>query len=261
MKIKYPLVLLVWLGFVANANAQFGEKLLGKLGVTKAETKPSYTFTGNVVQQLTSTSNKGKQTILETKTYYSANDNVFGTKIISASDPDMKKALEMVDLTLLDLEQSKAYSFMNNNGNKMVVAVGFGDDKNGAKAEADVSKLTVTKTDQTKSIMGFECEGYSMRFDKEKTDMIIWVSKKPIPELTELNKNLAKIAKAALKGDKSNTFAYNSHPELLKLAKDGRATLGFSSVSENGDKSEMITREINGTEDFTFNASQYKSPF
>lgn len=262
MKTKLIAIVVGVLMSMTDASAQFGDKLLGKLGIAKAETKSSYTFSGNVVHRFTYTKSNGKTDTFDTQSFYDNEHALFANKIINSSNPDMKKAMEMMELTIFDIPNAKAYNFMNTNGRKMVMAMNFNDNQLTDKLEEENSKIEVTKTNETKVIMGQKCDGYKLKYDKEKLDMIMWVSQNPVPELSNLGKEfvtaMGNITKAN-KSNKTNYMSYNLHPELLKLAKEGKATLGFTSINNKGEKTEMEVIESNANAPFTFKASDYQS--
>lgn len=239
--------------------AQDTEGLAGKLGLSGAKPDASYSFDGNMTQRMTMTNKKGKQTWIDNQFYFGRNEAYVGSKIIDSNDPDMKKSVGMMDFTVVDIGKNRIFNFMNSNGSKMVMGIGFKGDKLTETIETENSKITITKTGETKTIMGYACDGYSVKNEKDKSDVIMWVSQKSIPEMAKLGKNIAKAYGG--QGKQTNYMAYNAHPEFAKIAKEGRGVLGYSSKSEKGETTEMEMTKINSSESFTFKSSDYKSMF
>ena len=249
----------LFLLFSVQLIAQDTEGLAGKLGLSGAKPDASYSFDGNMTQRMTMTNKKGKQTWIDNQFYFGKNEAYVGSKIIDSNDPDMKKSVGMMDFSIVDIGKSRIFNFMNSNGSKMVMGIGFKGDKLTETIESENSKIAITKNGETKTIMGHTCDGYLVKNDKDKSEVVMWVSQKSIPELAKLGKNIAKAYSG--QGKQTNYMAYNAHPEFAKIAKEGRGVLGYSSKSDKGETTEMEMTKLNSSESFTFKSSDYKSMF
>ena len=56
-------------------------------------------------------------------------------------------------------------------------------------------------------------------------------------------------------------MAYNAHPELVKIAEQGRMVLGYTVKSDKGDTTEMEFEEIKPNDKSSFGTGDYKSMF
>jgi hypothetical protein len=245
--------------FFLQTFAQEKDGLSGKLGLTGAKPDATYIFDGNMTQRVTMTNKKGKQTWIDNQIYFGKNEAYIGTKLAGSNDPSMEKNLGMMELTVVDLAKSRIFNFMNTNGSKMVMGIGFKGDKLTETIEKENAKITVSKTDKTKTIMGYACDGYAVKNDKDGTEVMMWVSQKSIPQMARLGHQMAKAYSG--QGKQTNYMAYNAHPEFVKIAKDGRGVLGYSSTTDKGETTEMEITKLNPSESFTFKSGDYKSMF
>lgn len=216
----------------------------------------AYTFTSSMTYKMTSVNRKGKSSWVTTQYYFSPKGTTMGMKFINSSDGD--KAAGGIDFMVVDVTQAKVFTFMES---KMVIGMAVRQDKFNEMVEKENASISVTKTGETKTIMGYECEGYSIKNDKDNSDVMMWVSKKKIEPMANLGSQMAKAYTGAGKGGQNNYFAYNAHPELARIAQEGRAVLGYTTRSEKGDVTEMEVTEIQPKMDYTFKASDYKSMF
>lgn len=221
-----------------------------------AKPESAYSFTTSMTYKMTSVNRKGKNSWMTTKYYFSPKSTAMGVKLLSSSEGD--KAGGGLDFMIVDVSQAKIFTFMES---KMVIGMAFRQDKLNEMVEKENASISVTKTGEVKTIMGYECEGYSVKNSKENSDVMMWVSKKQIEAIANLAEQMARAYMGTGKGGQSNYFAYNAHPELARIAKEGRAVLGYTTKSDKGDVTEMELTEIEPKINYTFNASDYKSMF
>lgn len=258
---KIGFVVLIMCLLVSTGFAQIGEAL-GKLGLGGAKPESSYSFSSSISYKVNSVDKKGKSQWINTKYYFADKGTAIGMKIIDANDPDVKKGMNSMDFMILDIGNAKMFNFMNNDGNKMVMGIGMRPDKLTEMVEKENDKISVTKTSETKNILGYECEGYSIKSDKDKSDVIMWVSKKKVEPLANLGEQMGKaFAGGSFGGKQTNYYAYNAHPELAKIAKEGRGILGYTSKTPKGEVVEMELTDVKPNDSYSFKASDYKSMF
>ncbi len=226
-------------------------------GMSAAKPEASYTFNSSITYKISLTDKKGKKTEFDTQYYFKTGDDAIGVKMLGGNDPDMKKAAQALDFMVLDLSQSKMFNFMNHDGQKMVMGMAYREDKLLKAVEKENSKISVTKTTQTKTILGHKCDGYAIKDAEEKSDVVMWVSQGKVPVLSAMNDKMGKI----MTGKQTNYLAYNVHPELVKIAKEGRGVLGYTTKSAKGELMDMELTEIKDKDSFTFKSSDYKSMF
>lgn len=259
MKRNYFALVLLLLSF--QMRAQETEGILGKLGMSGAKPEASYSFDGSMNYKMTMITKKGKETWIDTQFYFGKNDAYVGSKIVDTNDPDMKKSLGMIDFSIVDIGKTRIFNFMNSNGSKMVMGVSFKSDKLTEAIEKENEKISVSKTGQTKTILGNTCDGFLVKNEKDKSDIVMWVSQKSVPAIANLGKKMAQAYSGASGGKQTNYMAYNAHPEFAKIAKEGRGVLGYSVKTDKGETTEMEVTKINASEKFTFKSSDYKSMF
>lgn len=239
--------------------------ILGKFGMNTASPESSYSFDGNFIQRITMTDRKGKETSMDSQYFFSKKEAIVGSKIIDTNNPDMKKMLDMVEMGIFDLDEMVAFSFTNMGDRKMVSSMNLKDDRFIQELENDEQgKYTFTKTDKTKTIMGQVCDGYEFKEEKSKSkdETTIWISRNAVPQIASLGRNMGKAFNSKIMGKKSkNYMAYNVHPEMVKIAKQGRAMLGFTMDQGKKGKAEMEIVKINMNEKYTFKTAGYDSLF
>jgi hypothetical protein len=220
--------------------------------------KASYDFTSSMIMKMTIVSSKEKKnSTMKSKYMFSQDGSAMATKFISNDNPDMAKASESMDAMVFDFTQKKMFTFMNNKGSKTVMAIGFKGDAMEKYAEKENSKMTITKTSQTKTIAGYLCDGYLMDNNGEK--MTMWISRDRVPEIARLAQKMSQGSNSPYGGQKSKGYgAYYAHPELVKIAEEGRMTMGYTAVNSNGDETNMELEEIKANDPSTFKTADYK---
>lgn len=226
------------------------------LGMKSAKPESAYTFSSSMTYKMTSAGRKGKSTWMSTQYYFSDKGTAVGMKFLDSSEGD--KGAAGVDFMIMDISGAKIFTFMQN---KMMIGMAMQQDKFNEMVEKENTAISVTKTAEVKTIMGYECEGYSVKNEKDKTDVIMWVSQKRVESLAGLGTQMGKAFTGSGKGGQNNYFAYNAHPELAKIAHEGRAVLGYTTKSDKGEVTEMELTAIEPKINYTFNAGAYKSMF
>ncbi|MBX2951216.1 MAG: DUF4412 domain-containing protein [Leadbetterella sp.] len=219
-----------------------------------AKPESAYTFNASMTYKMTTVNRKGKSSSMTTKYYFSPKSTTIGMKMLSSSD----NAGGGLDFMVMDISQAKVFTFMES---KMVIGMALRQDKVNEMMEKENGAISVTKTAEKKTIMGYDCEGYAVKNDNDKSDILMWVSKKPVESIAGLGEQMARTYMGSGKGAQNNYFAYNAHPELTKMAKEGRAILGYTTKTEKGDVTEMELTEIEPKINYIFKASDYKSMF
>ncbi len=225
-------------------------------GMKGAKAESAYDFTSSMTYKMTTTTRKGKGSWMTNQYFFSDKGTAMGMKMLEGSES--AKSGGGIDFMVIDIGQGRIFTFMES---KMMIGIALRQDKLHETIEKENSTIQVSKTSETKTIMGHECEGYSVKNENDKTEVIMWVSKKKIEPLANLAEQMAKAFMGSGKGAQSNYFAYNAHPELAKIAKEGRGVLGYTTRSDKGDVTEMELIEIEPKIAYTFNTSDYKSMF
>lgn len=225
-------------------------------GMKAAKPESSYAFTSSMTFKMTSVNRKGKSNWMSYQYYFSPKSTAIGMKFLDSSEGE--KAGAGMDFMIVDIGQARMFTFMES---KMVVGMAMRQDKLNETLEKENAAISVSKTSETKTIMGYECEGYSVKNEKDKSDVIMWVSKKRVEPMADLGAQMAKAFSGSGKGGQPNYFAYNAHPELAKIAREGKAILGYTTKSDKGDVSEMELTAFEPQINYTFKASDYKSMF
>lgn len=248
MKISCLSLWMVWLAVIPGMaqNNPFGGKAV--------KPESAYTFTSSMTYKMTTVNRKGKSTWISTRYYFSPKSTTMGIRFTGSSDGD--KAAAGIDMMIMDIAQARVFTFMES---KMVIGMALRPDKFNEMVEKENAAITVTKTSEVKTIMGYDCEGYLVKNTKDNSDVIMWVSKKSIEPIAALGEQMAKAYTGSGKG--SNYFAYNAHPELAGIARQGRGIIGYTIKSDKGEITEMELTEVEPKINYVFNSSDYKSMF
>ena len=246
-------LLSLWIVFTGVLQGIAQDNPFGMKGV---KPESAYTFSSSLTYKMT-TSRKGKSTWMTTQYYFMPKATTVGIKFLDSSEGD--KSTAGIDFMVMDISQARMFTFMGES--KMVIGMGMKPDKFNEMVEKENASISVTKTAETKTIMGHECEGYSVKNDKDKSDVVMWVSKKRVESLADLGTQMAKAFAGSGKGGPNNYFAYNAHPELAKIAREGRGILGYTSKSDKGEITDLELTGIDPKINYTFKASDYKSMF
>lgn len=226
--------------------------------------KATYSFSSSMTMKMTINNPKEKQNFTMRNKYMFSDDmSAIGIKFIGSDNPEMSKASAMMDAMVMDMEQKKMFTFMNNDGKKTMMGMGFKGDDLSKYVEEENDKIVVTKTTKSKTIAGHTCTGYTVENPKDKSNILMWVSNTRVGEFAKLAASMSSGSSpfGGAKMAQKNYMAYNAHPEFVKMAQEGRMILGFSGKGDNGETTDMEFEEIKANDKVTFNTGGYKSMF
>ncbi|MCP9770766.1 DUF4412 domain-containing protein [Lacihabitans sp. LS3-19] len=225
--------------------------------------KASYSFGSSMTMKLTIKSAKDKKSTTMRNKYMFADDmSAMAIKFLSSDNPDMAKASANMDAIVMDFDQKKMFTFLNNDGKKTLMGIGFKGDELEKYVEKENSKISVTKTSQTKTIAGYKCDGYIIKSDDQKEDILMWISQNRVGEMAKMAQKMSQGSSPfGGKSTSKNYMAYNAHPELVKIAEQGRMVLGYTVKSDKGDETEMEFEELKPNDKSSFGTGDYKSMF
>lgn len=152
--------------------------------------KDTYKFTGKIVMEMESTDQEdGVDGTLIYTTYVntSSNDIAFEMRIISGENPDGSAAI----VTICDFDNNVSMLLTDMGGQKTAIASSLDaiEESEFEDAEAEQGEnYKLSKTGQTKTILGYKCDGYVATDNENRADL--WVSRE-IPfktTLKEMNK-------------------------------------------------------------------------
>lgn len=224
-------------------------------GMKSVKPEGSYTFSSSMTYKLSTTDRKGKSNAVTSQYFFSPKATFLGVKMLSGLDEAGQAG---IDFMIIDISQARMFTFMKN---KMMIGIAIPRDKFNEMVEKENAAITVTRTSEAKTIMGYECEGYKVKNEKDKADVIMWVSRQKVEALANLASQMAGAFTGSGKGAQSNYFAYNAHPELARIAQEGRGILGYTTKSDRGEVTEMELTAMEPQMNYTFNTSTYKSMF
>jgi hypothetical protein len=225
--------------------------------------KPSYAFGSSMTMKVITENAKTKEKFTMRMKYMFGKDlQTVGVKFLGSDNPEMAKASGSMDAMIMDFEQQKMFTFLNSNGQKSVMGMGFKNDPIADMAEKDSEKMTITKTGQTKTIAGYKCDGYQVKTDKDKENVIMWISQNKVGEMAQMAAKMSQGGSPfGMKASQKNYMAYNAHPELVKMAKEGRMVLGYTAVGDKGETMEMEFEDLKPSDNINFSSAGYKSMF
>lgn len=225
--------------------------------------KPSYAFGSSMTMKVITENVKTKEKFTILMKYMFGKDlQSVGVRFLGSDNPEMAKASGTMDAMIMDFEQQKMFTFLNSNGQKSVMGMGFKNDPIAEMAEKDSEKMIITKTGQTKTIAGYKCDGYQVKTDKEKENVTMWISQNKVGEMAQMATKISQGGSPfGMKASQKNYMAYNAHPELAKMAKEGRMVLGYTAIGVKGETMEMEFEDLKPTDNINFSSTGYKSMF
>lgn len=177
-----------------------------------------------------------------------------GSEVVRVTNPEMYETMKMMKATIIDLEQEKMFMFMDNNGQKTVMGLGYNGTKNWEElAKKQNDKTTYTKLNKTKQIGKYLCDGYLVS-DGESNEYTIWISQQRVPLVVKYYDTFSKMS-GNQKNQKYSFQAYG-HPDFLKFMQEGRAMLGMDNV-EKDSKFSMEILDIKESDPMTFDTAAY----
>ncbi|WP_200976282.1 DUF4412 domain-containing protein [Echinicola sp. 20G] len=229
-----------------GGNYDYG-KMMGSINMN-VDTEDSYHFTGFTEMEISGTDEKGKEMDPVSFKSFLSNENEVWAMQMDPEEKDVESTIMIFDnknnATILLMESKK--------GEKSRIAYGMdwsnmmGTAADEKIEEVEETKLTFEKTGNTKTILGYECEEYHAENDEFTSEF--WVSKEPIQGYASYwSKNNFMFSKKM----QTKYQAYYS-----KLPDGNVLEMTYRSKEDDG-ISRMKILEINTTENFDFNMSDY----
>lgn len=225
--------------------------------------KASYNFGSSMTMKMTMKGTKEKEnTTMRNKYMFTEDGKAMGVKFLGSDNPDMQKASGSMDAFVMDFEQNKIFTFMTNDGKKTLMAMGFKNDPTQQAIEKEPAKVKITKSNETKTIVGYKCDGYWVENEEKKDKIMMWVSQNRVGEMAKMTQKMAMGSSPyGSKGATKNYMAYYSHPEFAKLFEQGKVVLGYTSKTEKGEQVDMEVEEIKPNDKTVFETAGYKTMF
>ncbi len=239
---------------VTESAKRFGNIMSGITNA--APPKESYSFESSYVMQLNSKNkNEKDQNEMSMKYYFTKNGSYVGSKMNEIKDNSGKKTAPPMSMMVFDFDQSSMYTFMDNDGKKTVFGLGLKNTAAENYTNEKMAETKYTKTGQTKTILGYTCDGYLVESDDSKST--IWISRSNVPVISNYYESFKKMSSSNSGNFKLN---YDVNPEIAKMVAKGSAVLGMDSTDKNGNETHMEVTEINSSDNFTFKTTGYQNP-
>lgn len=225
--------------------------------------KATYNFGSSMIMKMTMKGTKEKEnTTMRNKYMFAEDGKAMGVKFLGSDNPEMQKSSGSMDAFVMDFEQNKMFTFMTNDGKKTLMAMGFKNDPTQQAIEKEPAKVKITKSNETKTIVGYKCDGYWIENEEKKDKIMMWVSQNRVGEMAKMTQKMAMGSSPyGSKGATKNYMAYYSHPEFAKLFEQGKVVLGYTSKTEKGEQVDMEVEEIKPNDKIVFDTAGYKTMF
>ncbi|MCS5489685.1 DUF4412 domain-containing protein [Algoriphagus limi] len=225
------------------------EGMMGALG-EPADVEESYAFKGFMILEITSTNSRGKsEDPVRMKSYLSENPDFSGIEI---QDPDQEN---MKTLLIMDLKNQATVLLMDDGERKSSMAIGSDFDKIqeqvdlNSEDESSPDQIKITKTGNTKEILGYRCEEYEIEQADGKGTY--WVSEEPIEGFSLFSPGSSPMV--------SNS-AMERYQELFSSMPKG-SILEMHYQDKDGSTADMKTIDIQSSSPSLFNLQEYPSVF
>lgn len=230
-----------------TASARSYGSILGALNSAPAP-DASYSFQSSYTMSLKNQDKKQGDILM--KYLFSNTGTYFGTKTSTSDIQEMTM--------VFDFAKSSFYNFMNSNGQKTLMSFskpGLGTSTADQSAESNPAEFKLTKTGQTKTILGYKCE----QFKAVENDMeyFYWISSSKVPVISDQYKNLIKTA--PIQGQNGMNMSYTYNKELVKMLSNGSAMLGMEFKDKKGNLTVMEVTEIKANDSFELKSAEYKN--
>lgn len=141
--------------------AELQEKVMSMMGgdAGKIETADSYSFTTEVIYEMVSY-DKGKLTSMEYAILLNPGKEYMATKMGAMTQDGKKTKMPMDMTTIMDFQNNAMIMIMEQQ--KMANIMSMDELSDMAENEETMEEATITKTGQTKKILGYRCEEYKM---------------------------------------------------------------------------------------------------
>ena len=236
-------------GSTDNPSYDFS-KVMGSINMN-VDTESEYSFSGVAVMEIKSTNEKGKEEDpVIFNSFLSDNPNYYGMEFI---DPDQKNKNEK-SVIIMDHKNKATIILVENDEEKSSMAFGMdwgGMMENYSESTDNnpIENASFEKTGNTKDILGYTCEEYSMT--SEDSEGSYWISKDPIEGLEGFwSKNSPFVTK---KMKEQNSSFYGSFPEgnIMEMT--------FKDKKE-GNSSEMKIVKIDNSKPTKFDLADFPNP-
>ncbi len=237
---------------VTASSKAFGQIMSGIANA--APPASSYSFNASYTMKVI-TSSKKDAGEMQMKYYFTNEGDYMGAKMESMSSSSKKTNEMPYSMMVFDFSKSSMYTFMENNGQKTYMGIGLNNAALNNYSDEKLATTKYTKTSQTKTILGYLCDGYLL--EDGGTKSLIWLSRNSVPVMKNYYNSFKKMnAGAPANGFKMN-YSLNSEIENMVMA--GSAMLGMETTDSKGEKFTMEVVELKASDSFNFNATAYKS--
>lgn len=240
-----------------NTSNQDASKLLsqimGGIGQSVAP-DANYSFQSSYDMKMKMSDKKGKVNEMTMRYMFSNSNAYMGSKIIDASDPQMKKQMSSMEAMIFDFEKNSMYTFMNMNGQKQMMGISLKEGASGDMLKNSYEKTTYTKTTQKRTIAGYSTTAYEMIQDGEK--YLVWISDRPVSFMKGYYEAFNRMSKS--NPSQGASFAYDVNPELKAMMENGQMMLGMDMSGKDGDMA-MEMLKINASDSNSFSTTGYSN--
>lgn len=217
--------------------------------------KNNYSFVSSFVVLSRTYDKRGLEEETKIKYHFSSDVNAMAVTFLAGKQSE---SMENMDAFIIDFDLSAVFSFVRVEGRKMVIGTGFSPTKMGTNTEDKEIQTKITLTSRTKKIGDYMCDGYLV--EEEDNQMMVWISKTRIEFFEDYMKKMSENSKQFSKMLPSmSTSSYQSHPELVKLAKEGKMFLGMSKLGDKYESYDIEFRDFSRDDSLLIKASEYSS--
>lgn len=227
-----------------------------RLGVTPKE---KYQFSSSFIVLSRMYDKKGIEEVTKMKYHFSTDANAMAVTFLPSQQGKKNESMENMDAFIVDFDLSAVFTFMRMDEKKMVIGTGFSPTKMGTGTTDKEIKTKITPTNQTKKIGNYVCDGYLV--EEEGEEMIVWISKTRVEFFEEYLKKMSENSKQFSKMLPSmhTSSSYQSHPELVRLSKEGKMFLGMSKLGDKHESFDIEFRDFTKDDLFLLKSSDYSS--
>lgn len=238
------ILIIILITFVGHhtSQAQFGKKLGQMIGGKETPVTDQYSFNFKIAYQMT-TERKGKPSSINFVMRFPTEGSYQSSEISEiATDKSRTKGAAFEMVTVLDYSNQAMIMFMEENKLAQVMPM---DDLMLTPATSDESGTAMIKTGNTKEILGYPSDEYTM--DNEDMSGTVWITTEVA---IDYEGYINGINNAFSKG-KKNSFKIPEGSKGLMMEMD------MTLKSKKGGKMQMMVTELN-EEDVTFKMADYQ---
>ncbi|TFV97892.1 DUF4412 domain-containing protein [Algoriphagus kandeliae] len=225
------------------------EGMMGALG-EPADVEESYAFSGFMILEITSTNSRGKsEDPVRMKSFLSENPDFSGIEI---QDPDQE---EMKTVLIMDLKNQATVLLMDDGERKSSMAIGSDFDKIqeqvdlNSTEESAPDQIKITKTGNTKEILGFHCEEYEVEQPEGKGTY--WVSQEAIKGFSLFSPGSSPMV---------SNKTMDRYQEIFSSMPKG-SILEMHYLDKDGSSADMKTIDLQTSSPSLFNLQEYPNVF